>query len=283
MDMSQKTFFINSLASDSMSIRRPRRMHGSVVPVSGWRRWGYSCQFKDTPRRLNGTCFLNRQALITNHMSCRRNSQVSTLLHVDSSPLYGRSVSRELSAAFVTQWKASHPDGEVIDRDLNATAMPPINAEWVGAAYTPEQARTPQQKELLSLSDSLLAELEQADEYVIGVPMHNFGVPSVLKLWIDQIARVGRTFSYSEKGPKGLIAGKKATFIIATGGIYDAQTRMASFNFVEPYLRSVFGFLGVTDATFLTAGGTSALNQGKDRNTFLAPHLQAVQTHAQTI
>src|SRR5438445_11963128 len=132
------------------------------------------------------------------------------------------------------------------------------------------------------ISDSLLAELEQADEYVIGVPMHNFGVPSVLKLWIDQIARVGRTFAYSEKGPKGLITGKKATFIIATGGIYDAQTRMASFNFVEPYLRSVFGFLGVTDATFLTAGGTSALNQGKDRNTFLAPHLQAVQTHAQT-
>jgi FMN-dependent NADH-azoreductase len=207
---------------------------------------------------------------------------MSKLLHIDSSPLYGRSVSRELTAAFVTQWKAAHPDGKVIYRDLNATAMPPINAEWVGAVYTPEQARTPQQKELLSLSDSLLAELEQADEYVIGVPMHNFGVPSVLKLWIDQIARVGRTFAYSEKGPKGLITGQKATFIIATGGIYDAQTRMASFNFVEPYLRSVFGFLGVTDATFLTAGGTSALNQGKDRNTFLAPHLQAVQTHAQT-
>jgi FMN-dependent NADH-azoreductase len=207
---------------------------------------------------------------------------MSTLLHIDSSPLYGRSVSRELTAAFVNQWKASHPDGRVIDRDLNATAIPPINAEWVGAAYTPEQARTPQQKELLSLSDSLLAELEQADEYVLGVPMHNFGVPSVLKLWIDQIARVGKTFAYAEKGPKGLIIGKKATFIIATGGIYDAQTRMASFNFVEPYLRSVFGFLGVTDATFLTAGGTAVLNQGHDRNAFLAPHLQAVQTHAQT-
>jgi len=176
---------------------------------------------------------------------------MSTLLHIDSSPLYGRSVSRELTAAFVTQWKASHLDGRVIDRDLNATAMPPINAEWVGAVYTPEQARTPQQRKLLSLSDSLLAELEQAD-------------------------------AYGEKGPKGLITGKKATFIIATGGIYDAQTQMASFNFVEPYLRSVFGFLGVTDATFLTAGGTSVLNQGHDRNAFLAPHRQAVQTHAQT-
>ena len=207
---------------------------------------------------------------------------MSTLLQIDSSPLYGRSVSRQLTGAFVTQWKSSHRDGTVVYRDLNATQIPPISAEWVGAVYTPEAARTPQQKELLTLSDSLLAELEQADEYVFGVPMHNFGVPSVLKLWIDQIARVGRTFSYADGTPKGLITGKKATFIIATGGIYDAQTKMASFNFVEPYLQSVFGFLGVTDATFLTAGGTRVLNQGHDRDAFLAPHLQAVQTHAET-
>jgi FMN-dependent NADH-azoreductase len=205
-----------------------------------------------------------------------------TLLHIDSSPVYGRSVSRELTIAFVTQWKASHPDGGVIARDLNATAIPPITAEWVAAVYTPEKARTPQQEELLSLSDSLLAELEQADEYVIGVPMHNFGVPSVLKLWIDQIARVGRTFTYAGGTPKGLLIGKRAIFIIATGGIYDAQTQMASFNFVEPYLRSVFSFLGVEDTTFLTAGGTGVLNQGLDRDAFLAPHLRAVQTHAQT-
>jgi len=206
-----------------------------------------------------------------------------TLLHIDSSPLYGRSVSRELTAAFVAEWKASHPDGKVIERDLNATTILPITAEWVGAGYTPEDARTPEQKAVLALSDALVAELEQADEYVIGVPMHNFGVPSVLKLWIDQIARAGKTFSYADGTPKGLLTGKKATFLIATGGIYDAQTQMASFNFVEPYLRSVFGFLGVTDATFLTAGGTMALNYGQDRAAFLAPHLQAVQTRVQTI
>jgi len=205
------------------------------------------------------------------------------LLHIDSSPLYGRSVSRQLTDAFVTQWESSHRNGTIVDRDLNATTIPPVTAEWVGAAYTPEEARTAQQKELLALSDTLLAELEQADEYVFGVPMHNFGVPSVLKLWIDQIARLGRTFSYTDGTPKGLLTGKKATFIIATGGIYDAQTQMASFNFVEPYLRSVFGFLGVMDVTFLTAGGTAALNYGQDRDAFLAPHLQAVQTHAQAI
>jgi FMN-dependent NADH-azoreductase len=206
-----------------------------------------------------------------------------TLLHIDSSPLYSRSVSRELTGAFVTQWKASHANGTVLDRDLNATAILPITAEWVGAVYTPEDTRTPEQKQLLTLSDTLLAELEQADEYVIGVPMHNFGVPSALKLWIDQISRVGRTFSYADGKPKGLLIGKKATFIIATGGIYDAQTQMASFNFVEPYLRSLFGFLGVTDATFLTTGGTMALNYGQDREAFLAPHLQAVQTHVESI
>ena len=208
---------------------------------------------------------------------------MSTLLHINSSPLYGRSISRELTAAFVAQWKASHPDGTVIDRDLNATAIPPVAGDWVGAAYTPAEARTPQQKEVLALSDALLDELEQADEYVFGVPMHNFGVPSVLKLWIDQIARVGRAFTYADGTPKGLIKGKKATFLVATGGIYDAQTQMASFNFVEPYLRSVFGFLGVTDVTFFTAGGTAALSHGLDRDSFLAPHLQAVQTHAQAI
>ncbi|AXC13651.1 FMN-dependent NADH-azoreductase [Acidisarcina polymorpha] len=206
-----------------------------------------------------------------------------TLLHIDSSPLYGRSVSRELTAAFVTQWKASHPDGAVIDRDLNATAISPITEEWVGAVYTPEEAQTPEQKKLLAPSDALIAELKNADEYVIGVPMHNFGVPSVLKLWIDQISRVGKTFSYADGTPKGLIIDKKATFIIATGGIYDAQTQMASFNFVEPYLRSLFGFLGLTDVTFLTAGGTMALNHGQDRVAFLAPHLEAVHTHAVTI
>lgn len=206
---------------------------------------------------------------------------MSTLLHVDSSPLYGRSVSRQLSAAFVARWKSLHPGATVMDRDLNATSLPPVSAEWIGAAYTPEDARTPEQKKVLALSDELLAELGRADEYVIGVPMHNFGVPSVLKLWIDQISRVGKTFSYDNGTPKGLLVGKKATFIVTTGGFYDPQTQMASFNFVEPYLRSLFGFFGVTDATFLSAGGTMALNHGQDRDAFLAPHLEAVQSHAQ--
>ena len=203
-----------------------------------------------------------------------------TLLHLNSSPLYGHSVSRQLSDAFVAQWKVAHPGSTVVERDLNATVIPPIDAAWVGAVYTPEETRTKEQTQLLALSDALLAELGGADECVFGVPMHNFGIPSALKLWIDQICRVGKTFAYVDGRPKGLLTGKKATFVIATGGIYDAQTQMASFNFVEPYLRALFGFLGVTEVTFLTAGGTMALRQGTDRAVFLAPHLEAVTAHA---
>jgi len=205
------------------------------------------------------------------------------LLHVDSSPLYGMSVSRELTAAFVAQWKTAHPDGTVVDRDLNASAIPPLSAAWIGAAFTPEPSRTEQQKAQLALSDTFLSELQEADEWVIGVPMHNFGISSALKLWIDQVVRAGKAFAYVDGKPQGLLIGKKVTFVVATGGIYDAGTQMASFNFVEPYLKSVFGFIGVNDAKFLTAGGTMALRQGKDRNEFLAPHIQAVQTHASQV
>jgi FMN-dependent NADH-azoreductase len=146
--------------------------------------------------------------------------------------------------------------------------------------YTPADALTPAQSELLALSDTFIGELFAADEYVFGVPMHNFGIPSVLKLWIDQIARVNKTFSYATGTPVGLLTGKKATILIASGGIYDAGTAMASYNFVEPYLRTVLGFLGITDVTVLTAGGASALNYGKiDRETFLQPHVESI--HAQ--
>jgi len=195
-----------------------------------------------------------------------------TLLDINSSPLGEASISRHLTAEFVENWKLARPDGTVLNRDLTTTSIPPVSGAWVGAVYTPEEARTPAQRELLALSDTLIAELQAADEYVFGVPMHNFSVPSVLKLWIDQIARVNKTFSYATGTPVGLLTGKKATLIIASGGIYDKGTAMASFNFVEPYLRTVLGFLGVTDTTFLAAGGASALNYGKiDRQTFFQP------------
>lgn len=203
---------------------------------------------------------------------------MATLLEIDSSPLAQASISRQLTAEYVESWKAANPDGNVVTRDLTSTPIAPIDAAWVGAAYTPDEARTPEQRARLALSDKLIAELQAADEYVLGVPMHNFSVPSTLKLWIDQIARVNKTFSYATGTPVGLLTGKKATIVITSGGKYDAGTAMASLNFVEPYLRTVFGFLGVTDVTFVNAGGASALNLGKvDRETFLQPHVDFIR------
>ena len=205
-----------------------------------------------------------------------------TLLDIDSSPLAETSISRQLTAEFVRSWKLANPDGKVITRDLAATSIPPVSGAWIGAVYAPEDARTADQRSLLTLSDTLIAELQEADEYVFGVPMHNFSIPSTLKLWIDQIARINKTFSYATGSPVGLLTGKKATILVASGGKYDAGTAMASFNFVEPYLRTVFGFLGVTDTTFLSAGGAAALNYGKiDRKTFLQPHVDSIRAQFQ--
>jgi FMN-dependent NADH-azoreductase len=200
-----------------------------------------------------------------------------TLLHLDSSPLE-TSISRELGREFAKTWKAVHPDGRVIYRDLAISAPKPLDAAWIFSSFTPDAARTVEQIETLALSEQLIGELEQADEYVIGVAMHNFSIPSVLKLWIDQIARSGRTFSYSETGPVGLLKGKKATVLVATGGVYDAGTPGNALNFIEPYLKSVFQFLGVKDVTFVTAGGTARIMMGAmDRETLLGPVLERVR------
>jgi FMN-dependent NADH-azoreductase len=203
-----------------------------------------------------------------------------TLLHLDSSPLPS-SVSRELGREFVKTWNVANPAGSVVYRDLAASSPTPIDTTWIYAAYTPEEARSAEQSAALAVSDELIAELFAADEIVVGVAMHNFSIPSVLKLWIDQIARKGKTFDYGEFGPKGLVSGKKATFLIATGGKYDAETPMAAYNFVEPYLRTVLGFLGLTDVQVVTAGGTSALmSPATDRVKFLEPTLEQVRAVA---
>ncbi len=203
-----------------------------------------------------------------------------TLLRVDSSPMFQTSVSRQLTEEFVRRWRALHPDGRVISRDLNQTQLAPVTAQWIAAAYTPKESLTSEQKCILELSDTLIAELEEADEYVIGVPMHNFSIPSTAKLWIDLVVRRGKTFTYAEGRPGGLLRGKRATFLVASGGKYDAGTALASFNFIEPYLRAVFAFLGVTETTFINAGGTAELRSAEtNRAAFLQPYVNAVALH----
>jgi FMN-dependent NADH-azoreductase len=208
---------------------------------------------------------------------------MNTLLEIDSSPLDApASISRTLTTAYVERWKLAHPDGQVIRRDLATSHLPAITAEWIAASFTPAAALTPEQRETLTLSETLIAELAAADEYVIGVPMHNFTIATNLRLWIDQIVRAGKTFAYVNGTPAGLLKNKKAQFLIASGGVYGPGTAMASYNFVEPYLRTVFGFIGVTDAHFIAAGGAAALNHGKiDRQSFLAPFLETIRSQFQ--
>ena len=204
----------------------------------------------------------------------------TTLLKINSSPLQ-TSISSELTTEFAKAWQAKNRDGRIISRHLPDAPPRPIDQAWIGAAYTPEAGRTEEQKATVAPSDVLISELEQADEIVIGVAMHNFSIPSVLKLWIDQIARVGKTFSYGANGAQGLLKNKKATILVSSGGVYDAGTPAAAMNFVEPYLRAVLGFLGITDVTFITASGAAQIMMGAvDRDTFLKPTLEQVRALA---
>jgi FMN-dependent NADH-azoreductase len=203
------------------------------------------------------------------------------LLKIDSSPMGDRSVSRKLTAEFAKTWIETHPGSTVISRDLTTLDIPIVNGAWVAAAYTPEDARTAEQKKTLAISDLLIAELQKADEYVIGVPMHNFSIPSTLKLWIDQVVRIGKTTAYSATGLEGLLKGKRVTLLMASGGVYEQGSGREAFNFVTPYLRTVFGFLGITDVHFIAAGGTKELMMGNvDPQAFLAPSLEKVHAHA---
>src|ERR1700693_4783126 len=200
-----------------------------------------------------------------------------TLLHLDSSPLES-SISRELTREFVKTWQNAHPDGTVIYRDLAANPPKPVDTAWIYSAHTPETSRTPEQKAAMAPSEELIAELERADEYVVGVAMHNFSIPSVLKLWIDQVVRKGRTF---ESGPQGLLHGKKATILAASGGVYAAGTPASALNFVDPYLKTILGLIGVTDVKFVTAGGAAqVMTRAVDPETFLKPTLEAVRAVA---
>jgi FMN-dependent NADH-azoreductase len=203
-----------------------------------------------------------------------------TLLHLDASPLE-TSVSRELAREFVTAWKAANPGDAVLYRDLAALTPAPITQAWIHAAYTPANVRTAEHNALLASSEELIHELESADEIVIGVPMHNFSIPSSLKLWIDQVVRAGRTFAYDANGAKGLLQNKKATLLVASGGVYSPESPAAALNFVDPYLKAVLGFLGITDVRILSVGGVSQLMSGAiDRGTLLGPALEQIRTSA---
>jgi FMN-dependent NADH-azoreductase len=173
------------------------------------------------------------------------------LLQIDSSARTS-SVTRRLTAKFEEEWRKNHPDGEVIQRDLSATALPLITDDW-SATQLEDSKLTPAQRSYLSTSDKLIEELAAADAVVIGSPMYNFSIPSSLKAWIDQIVRIGKTVGYGPNGPQGLLARKKVVVITSRGSAYEKGTAREAFDFQEPYLRHILGFIGLTDVTFIHA------------------------------
>ena len=174
------------------------------------------------------------------------------LLRVDSSARHN-SVSRQLTSRFAEAWQQEHPGGKVIERDLAATTLPLITDEWVQAVYSNPATLTPQQKQVLHVSDALVEELLDADTIVIGAPMYNFAIPAPLKAWIDQVVRVGKTVLFGATGPQGILKGKKVYVVTSRGGAFRPGTPTEQFDYQEPYLRHILGFIGLTDVTFIHA------------------------------
>ncbi|WP_100961599.1 NAD(P)H-dependent oxidoreductase [Bosea sp. FBZP-16] len=175
---------------------------------------------------------------------------MTTLLHIDASARGDRSLSRALSRAFVEAWLAREPDTQVIARDVGRDPPPFLNEAWVAAAFTPEDARTPQQKAELALSDELIAELAAADVIVMGTPMYNYGMPAQLKSWFDKIIRIGKTFSFDlARGDfplETILSGKTLVVLSSRGefGFGPGGVR-ADMNQLDPHIRTCSHYLGV--------------------------------------
>ena len=185
------------------------------------------------------------------------------LLKIDVSPRGDHSISRKLGNQFATDWQSSHPGGEITTRDLAKNDLPFVDLQWIAGAYTPPDQHTSEHKSALKLSDELIAELNVADHVLITTPMYNFNVPAVLKAWIDHIIRVGKTFKVTPEGAyQGLLTGKKATVILTSSGAYKG-TPMEGYDMETPYLGAILGFLGISDVTFVRAGGTRGVSMGK--------------------
>lgn len=182
------------------------------------------------------------------------------LLHVDSSPLAANSVSRLLTERTVAQWRATHPGTVVEYLDLAKDAPNHLNMDSLGFKLG-TTADTDVARAENAISEKLVTQFLAADVIVIGAPMYNFSVPTQLKAWIDRLAQAGRTFTYTDKGPKGLATGKTLIVASTRGGKYDVGSAMEH---QESYLKAVFGFMGVTDVRFVRAEG---LAMGPDAKT----------------
>ena len=185
---------------------------------------------------------------------------MTRLLVVETSPRGEYSISRTLTRRFVDAWRAAHPDGEVVDRDLMETDLHFINAPWLQAYFTPPEMHSPEMKEVLRLSDTLVAELLACDHLVIATPVYNYNVPAALKAWVDNIVRKGMTLGMDGSG---LVHGKKATVLLASGGVYTEGSPIRDRDLATQYLRLILKVIGLTDVTFVAAGNAKSVDMGQ--------------------
>jgi FMN-dependent NADH-azoreductase len=183
------------------------------------------------------------------------------ILQINSSIFSGSGQSSGLADQFVTQLRAQNPGAQLTVRDLAADPVPHLDAARFGAFLAKPDDRTPAQQAVVAYSDTLIDELKRADVVVLGLPLYNFGLPSTLKAYFDHVGRVGVTFRYTEKGPVGLLTGKKVYVFAARGGFYagtpnDSQT---------PYIRAFLSFLGMSDIEFVYAEGLAVSEASKQQ------------------
>jgi FMN-dependent NADH-azoreductase len=192
---------------------------------------------------------------------------MTKLLVVETSPRGDHSISRGLTRRFVAKWRAAHPDGDVVDRDLMETDLQFIGAPWLQAYFTPPEQHSTEMKAELRLSDELVAELLACDHLVIATPVYNYNVPASLKAWIDSIVRKGLTLGFDGSG---LVRGKKATVLMASGGVYTAGSPIRDRDIAAQYLRLILKVIGITDVTVIAAGNAKSVDMGEiGRNSFV--------------
>ena len=179
------------------------------------------------------------------------------LLVVETSPRGDYSISRNMTRRFVAKWQAAHPGAEVVIRDLMETDLQFVNAPWLQAYFTPPEQHSPEMKETLRLSDELVAEILAADHIVIATPVYNYNVPAALKAWIDHIVRKGMTLGLDGKG---LVTGKRATVLLASGGVYTEGSPIRDRDIATRYLRLILNVIGITEVTFVAGGGAKAVD-----------------------
>ena len=192
---------------------------------------------------------------------------MTRLLVVETSSRGDYSISRGLTRRFVAEWRAAHPGGEVVDRDLAETDLKFIAAPWLQAYFTPPEQHSLEMKEELRLSDALVAELLSCDHLVIATPVYNYNVPAALKAWIDSIVRKGLTLGMDGAG---LVHGKKATVLMASGGVYTQGSPIRDRDIATQYLRLILKVIGITDVSFIAAGNAKSVDMGEiGRDAFL--------------